>query len=234
MEQNQQVALRVSNVGVYYKQKTGLLRSEQFWALKDVSFELFKGESLGLIGRNGVGKSSLLKVLAGIINADRGGVETFGHSISLLGLLVGFNQSLSGRDNAVMNAMLQGVEREYIESKLEDIKEFTGLGQFFDQPVNTYSAGMRTRLRFAIATQVNPDILLVDEVLGVGDVQFKKKSEQIMRKRIHSEQTVLVVSHNLGTLRSLCKRIVWIENGVTRMVGDTDEVLECYEKEMST
>lgn len=230
MALDNELALRVSRVGICYRQRQGMFRSREFWALDDVCLDLRKGEALGLVGRNGAGKSSLLRVLAGIIHADRGQVETFGHSVALLGLLVGFNQHLSGRDNAVMNAMLQGVEREVIESKLHEVEAFAGLGGFFDQPVRTYSAGMRTRLRFAIAIQVNPDILLVDEVLGVGDAPFSKKSAKVIRERIQSEQTVLVVSHSTGTLKSLCDRVAWIEDGKTRMIGKTTEVLDCYEQ----
>jgi lipopolysaccharide transport system ATP-binding protein len=225
-----EIALQVRNVGICYKQKTGFLRSTDFWAIKDITFDIKHGETLGVIGRNGVGKSTLLKVMTGIIEPDRGSVDTLGNSVSLLGLLVGFNHNLSGRDNAVMNAMLQGVSRKNIEDKLDEVEGFAELKGFFDQPVRTYSAGMRTRLRFAIAIQVNPDILLIDEVLGVGDASFSKKSGKVIRDRIQTNQTVMVVSHHLDTLRELCDRIVWLDAGETKIIGPAAEVLDSYKK----
>lgn len=230
MASQHEMAMQVRNVGICYKQKTGFLRSTDFWAIKDISFDIMHGETLGVIGRNGVGKSTLLKVMTGIIEPDCGSVDTLGNSVSLLGLLVGFNHNLSGRDNAVMNAMLQGVSRKNIESRLDEVEEFAELKGFFDQPVCTYSAGMRTRLRFAIAIQVNPDILLIDEVLGVGDAPFSKKSGKVIRDRVQTNQTVMIVSHHLDTLRELCDRIVWLDAGETRMIGLTTEVLDSYKK----
>jgi len=225
-----EIALQVSGVGVCYKQKTGLFSSSDFWAINNISFDIMHGDTLGVIGRNGVGKSTLLKVMTGIIEPDRGHVNAFGNSVSLLGLLVGFNQTLSGRDNAVMNAMLQGVSQKDIEDKLDEVEAFAELKGFFDQPVRTYSAGMRTRLRFAIAIQVNPDILLIDEVLGVGDAAFSKKSGKVIRERIESDQTVMIVSHHLETLYELCNRVVWLDGGETKMIGPTAEVLDSYKK----
>jgi len=227
------IAMQVCNIGVCYKQKAGFIRSSEFWAIKNISFDIMRGETLGVIGRNGVGKSTLLKVMTGVIEPDRGRVNTFDNSVSLLGLSVGFMQKLSGRDNAVMNAMLQGVRRRDIEAKLDEIEEFAELKGFFDQPVSTYSSGMRTRLRFAIAIQANPDILLIDEVLGVGDASFSIKSKKVMENRIHSDQTVMVVSHHLGTLEELCDRVIWIDAGETKMIGPTAEVLSKYKKAMN-
>lgn len=225
-----ETAMQVSGIGVCYKQKAGFLRTTDFWAIKNISFDIMHGETLGVIGRNGVGKSTLLRVMTGIIEPDRGYVNTCDSSVSLLGLLVGFNQNLSGRDNAVMNAMLQGVPRKDIETRLDEVEEFTELKGFFDQPVRTYSAGMRTRLRFAIAIQVNPDILLIDEMLGVGDAAFSKKSKKVIKDRIQSDQTVMVVSHHLDTLDELCDRVVWLDAGETKMIGSTAEVLDQYKK----
>ena len=148
-------------------------------------------------------------------------------------MLVGFKQKLSGRENAVMSAMLQGVEKSEIESKLDEIEKFSELEGFFDQPVSTYSAGMRTRLRFSVAMQVNPDIMLVDEVLGVGDASFSKKSGKVIKDRIRSKKTVIVVSHHLETIKELCTRVIWLEVGETKMVGPVDAVLENYKKAFS-
>ncbi|ATX81418.1 lipopolysaccharide transport system ATP-binding protein [Mariprofundus ferrinatatus] len=221
--------MRVCNIGVCYKQKRGFMRSSEYWALKNVSFDIFHGETLGVIGRNGVGKSSLLKVLAGVIKPDRGHIETMVDSVALLGLQVGFKQTLSGRDNAIMNGMMQGVSRTVMEEKLTEIIGFTELEGFIDQPVCNYSAGMRARLRFAIAIQSDPDVLLIDEALGVGDAGFRKKSAEVIKSRIASDQTVLIVSHDMDTLRGLCQRILWVDQGETRMIGPVDEVLYQYE-----
>lgn len=227
---SEEVVMRVSNVGVCYKQRVSFLKKADYWAVKDVSFNVFRGETIGVIGRNGVGKSTLLKVLTGIIMPDKGSVKSYGHTVALLGLLVGFKQKLSGRENAVMNAMLQGVDKSEIERKLDEIEKFAELEGFFDQPVSTYSAGMRTRLRFAVAMQVNPDIMLVDEVLGVGDASFSKKSGKVIKDRIRSKKTVIVVSHHLETIKELCTRVIWLEGGETKMVGPVDAVIENYKK----
>ncbi len=227
---DQHIAMRICNVGVRYRLKTGFFSSSNYWALRNISFEVRKGETLGVVGRNGVGKTSLLQVMAGIINPDCGSVESFGNSVSLLGLFVGLHHKLSGRHNAVMNAMLQGVSQKAIEAKLSYIQEFTELGEFFDQPARTYSAGMRARLRFAVSIQTNPDILLIDEVLGIGDATFRQKSTEIVKERILSDKTVLIVSHHMDTLRDLCDRVVWLEGSETKMIGSTEEVLACYEQ----
>lgn len=221
-------ALQLSNVGVCYKRKLGLFKHSNFWAINDISFNVRQGETLGIIGRNGVGKSTLLKAISGIIRPDRGQVNTFGNSVSLLGLAVGFSQKLSGRENTIINALLQGVSKKYILSKLDEIEEFSGLTGFFDQPVNTYSDGMRIRLRFSIAIQVNPDILLIDEALGVGDETFKNKSSKIIKDRARSGHTVIIVSHHPETLTDLCGKLVWIDSGVTKLSGKTEDVLNEY------
>jgi len=224
----QNTALKVDNLGIKYRQRLGFMRKAEYWAAKDISFEVMHGEVIGLIGRNGAGKSSLLKVLAGVMNPDAGTVENFGNSVALLGLTVGLNKRLSGRDNAIMNAMLMGIPCQKVMELLSDIKSTSGLGSFFDQPAKTYSAGMNARLRFAIAMQANPDILLIDEVLGVGDIEFREKSKAAVFQRIRSGNTVLIVSHNLNVLRSMCSRIVWIENGKVEMDGGSDDVIDSY------
>lgn len=228
--QAKEPVISIRNVGVYYRQRHGLFRSSDYWALKDISFDLYGGETLGVIGHNGVGKTTLLKVLAGIIKPSKGTVLNNNHRISLLALHVGFYPHLSGRENAVMGAMLQGLSKKHIDAKLHEVEEFSELGEFFDQPLRTYSSGMRARLGFAVAVQVDPDILLIDEVLGVGDAAFKKKSADQIKDRIRSNHTVLIVSHNLPSLKELCDRIIWIEDGKTRMEGAPDDVIFAYQE----
>jgi len=223
--------LSLKNIGVSYRRRVGLHRQPPFWALEDVSLEIYRGETLGVIGRNGVGKSTLLRLLAGIIKPDRGTIhlDTPCH-ISLLSLQVGFLPQLTGRENAVLSGMLLGVPRKAIEARMDKIIDFAELGDFFDQPIYVYSTGMRARLGFSVAFQTDPDILLVDEVLGVGDAEFREKSERAMRQKIRSNRTVVLVSHNPQTIRNLCDRAVWIEKGCTRLEGDPDCVLAAYSK----
>jgi len=225
-----ELAMSIRHVGVCYRRRAKLRESGRYWALKDISFDLYHGETLGVIGRNGVGKSTLLRLLAGIIAPDRGEISCHIGRASLLSLQVGFASHLSGRENAILSGTLLGMRRRDVMEKMDEIVEFSGLGDFIDQPVGTYSAGMRARLGFAVAYQAQPDVLLIDEVLGVGDAEFKNKSAEALRERIRTNQTVVIVSHILSTLRELCDRVVWIENGVTRAVGPTQEVLASYEQ----
>lgn len=228
---NELPALTLKNVGAFYWRQAGYLRKERFWALRDVSFDLYHGESLGVIGRNGAGKSTLLQLLAGILRPDQGSlINHHGVRATLLSLQVGFVPYLSGRQNAILSGMLLGLLRSEVEKKMDEIQNFSELGEFFDQPINTYSSGMKARLGFSVAFQLDPDILLLDEVLGVGDAEFKAKSSQIMREKIRSEKTIVLVSHSPGTIRQLCDRVVWIDNGVTQAEGDTVTVLERYEQ----
>jgi lipopolysaccharide transport system ATP-binding protein len=208
------------------------LHGELFWALQDVSFELYRGETLGIVGRNGAGKSTLLRVLAGIITPERGKVVGNGYQASLLSLQVGFVPHLTGRENAILSGLLLGLHRREVEAAINEIIEFAELAEFIDEPVRTYSAGMKARLGFAVAFQANPDVLLIDEVLAVGDAEFRKKSAAAMRERIQSDKTVVLVSHNAPTLRELCDRAVWIENGVSRAEGSTEVVLRQYQATM--
>lgn len=221
-------AVRLQRIGVRYQTRRGLSGHNTHWALKDVSFEIRHGETVGILGRNGAGKSTLLRVLAGIIAPDRGSIVSDGSRASLLSLQVGFLTHLTGRQNAILSGILLGMSRAQVESCMGDIIEFAELGTFIDQPLGAYSAGMRARLGFAVAFQANPDILLVDEVLGVGDVEFREKSSLRMRERIRSDKTVVLVSHSLETLKELCDRLVWIEDGRTFGSGPVDAMLEAY------
>jgi lipopolysaccharide transport system ATP-binding protein len=224
--------LSLRNVGVYYKRRRGVF-GETFWAFKDVSFDLYPGETLGIIGRNGAGKSTLLRLMSGIIRPNRGTLDNYGgYRASLLSLQLGFIPHLSGRENAILSGMLMGVRRKEIEARLPAILEFSELGDFFDQPIQTYSSGMSARLGFSVAFQVDPDILLIDEVLGVGDAEFSQKSSRAMQEKIRANKTVVFVSHNAVMVQKLCHRVVWIEDGVSRMEGDPDSVVKAYHQSL--
>ena len=227
--------IQVRNVGVSYWLRGGLFKRQAHWPLKNVSFDLYEGDSLGIVGRNGAGKSTLLRLLANVMSPDCGEIVNRGASMSLLSLNLGFVDYLSGRENAILGGMFLGMRKADIEAKLNDIAAFSELDEFFHQPISSYSSGMRGRLAFAVAFQISPDILLVDEVTGVGDTIFREKSMSVMKERIRShENTIVFVSHSASTVKQLCNRAVWIEDGVARMQGDTASVLEAYTDFMRT
>lgn len=227
---NRRPLIEVRNVGVSYWLKSGLFSRKAHWPLKDVSFDLYEGDSLGIIGRNGVGKSTLLALLAGVMSPDCGTITNYGATTSLLSLNLGFVNYLSGRENAILGGMFLGMRKKEIEAKLDDIIDFSELDEFFDKPISTYSSGMRARLAFAVAFQISPNILLIDEVTGVGDISFREKSMRLMRERIQSHKnTIVFVSHTPQEVEKLCNRAVWLEDGVARMQGDTRSVLDAYE-----
>jgi lipopolysaccharide transport system ATP-binding protein len=219
----------VRSAGVCFTQRAGFLRVSRFWALQDVSFEVRPSETLGIVGRNGAGKSTLMKLLAGIVGPNRGVVINHGARVALLSLQVGFLPYLSGRQNAILSGLLLGLRKREIEAGMSEIKDFSGLKDFFDKPIHTYSSGMRVRLGFSVALKLDPDVLLVDEVLSVGDAEFQKKSLSAMREKMRSGKTVILVSHSSTILRQVCDRAVWIDDGVTRAEGDTESVLGAYE-----
>lgn len=221
--------LSLHNVGVYYKRNRGVF-GEPFWALKDVSFNLYQGETLGIIGRNGVGKSTLLRLMAGIIKPNRGTLINEGYQASLLSLQLGFIYYLTGRENALLSGMFMGLRKSEVEAKMDAIIKFSELGDFFEQPIATYSSGMAARLGFSVAFQVDPDILLIDEVLGVGDAEFSQKSARMMQEKIRSNKTVVFVSHHAILVQQLCNRVVWIEDGVSKAEGDAASVLKEYQQ----
>lgn len=204
-------------------------RAEGFWAIKDLSMELWRGETLGVVGRNGAGKSTLLRLLAGITRPDVGEYVNHGYQATLLSLQVGFVPHLSGRENVMLSGLLLGLQRKEIEERMADIVAFAELEDFINQPIQTYSSGMRARLGFSTAFYVDPDILLIDEVLGVGDAAFVKKSKKVMREKISSDTTVVLVSHSASAIRSVCDRAVWIDGGRVQLDGDTEEVLAAYD-----
>lgn len=224
--------LTLQHVGLHYSKRQSFFKNSRFWALRDVSFNLHLGETLGIIGRNGVGKSTLLRVLAGIISPDKGQmlIHKAGMRISLISLQAGFVPFLSGRENAILSGILLGATKKEILSHMDNIMAFSELNSFLDQPVNTYSTGMRARLGFSVAYYVNPDVILLDEILGVGDEAFRQKSTAAMKQRIKSDKTVVLVSHSVPLVREVCDRLVWIENGKTKAQGEVSEVLDAYLK----
>lgn len=213
-----------------FTMKKGLFGFKNYTALKDISFDIYKGETLGIIGRNGAGKSTLLKIISGILLPDDGEVIYHNNdlSISLLNLATGFSPDLPGRMNAILSAMFLGFSRKEAESRIDEIIAYAELEDWIDEPLKTYSTGMQMRLGFAVAIKMSPDILLIDEVLGVGDLEFKKKSVTTMKEKMMSDQTVVFVSHAIPHVRELCSRVIWIEEGVIKMSGNTDQVLEKY------
>jgi len=223
--------IRIENITLEYNSRAGLFKKFTHKALKDVSFSVKKGEILGILGKNGCGKSSLLQILAGILQPDSGKIIlNKATTRSLLTLGLGFNPQLSGRDNALISCMLNGFSKKHTISKLEDIKEFSELGKFFEQPVKTYSAGMRARLGFATGILTDVDVLLIDETLSVGDQEFKLKAQQTLQEKINGDQTVIFVSHSIHQIKSICDRCIWLEDGVIKLMGTTDEILPKYIK----
>jgi len=182
-----------------------------------------------VVGRNGAGKSTLLQLLGGIISPDAGQIHRAASQISLLSMQAGFDPQLSGKANAILSGMLLGFNRQEVESKLYNIISFSELGDFIDKPVNSYSTGMRARLGFSVALELNPDVLLIDEVLGVGDLRFREKSMAVMKEKLLSKQTIVFVSHNGHVVRNLCNRAIWLENGKLVMDGSADDVVSAYE-----
>lgn len=204
------------------------LRSKKlFWALRDISFTVYKGETLGIIGRNGSGKSTLSMICSGVLAPDTGKVTVYGRS-QLLALGVGFNVELSGRENVFISGSLLGLSKKEITARMDEIEEFADIGEFIDEPVRTYSAGMRSRLGFAVATAVKPDILILDEVMSTGDQAFREKAMKRMREMRGLARSVIVVSHNPRQLRKLSTRVLWLEKGRILMLGKPPEVLDAY------
>jgi len=222
--------MELTSVGVAYPRGRSVFPSRRtpFWALQDISMQVFAGETVGIIGRNGAGKSTLLRLLAGIIAPDRGDYRNLSRGTSLLSLQLGFIPHLSGRENVRLSGLLQGLSRKEIGDRIESIIEFAEIEEFIDEPIASYSSGMRTRLGFSTAIHVDPEILLIDEVLGVGDAAFQKKSKAAMKERIKSDRTVVLVSHSVGTIKELCDRAVWIVRGRVRQQGDVTSTVDSY------
>ena len=207
----------------------GKQQYEEFSALRDVSFEVKRGEIVGIIGRNGAGKSTLLKVISGIFKPTSGKVVTAGRVAPMLELGSGFDMELSGHDNIFLNGAILGFSEEFLKGKYDEIVAFSELGEFIDMPLKTYSSGMLARLAFSVATMIEPEILIVDEILSVGDAAFQEKSRARMMELMSGGTTVLFVSHSMNQILEMCDRVLWLEHGAVKMIGDTDNICQAYE-----
>lgn len=203
--------------------------ADDFWAVRDVSFEVPRGQTFGLIGRNGSGKSTLLKTLARIYQPDEGRVVLNGRVSSMLEVGSGFHPELSGRENIFLNGSILGLTRKQVAARFDEIVDFSGVEAYIDQPVKNYSSGMYVRLGFAVAVHTEPDILIVDEILSVGDGAFRKKSRQKFLEFTGQGRTVILVSHSLSQIRSMCQQTAWLHDGRLRALGPTDQVVDAYE-----
>ncbi|HJD13881.1 MAG TPA: ATP-binding cassette domain-containing protein [Candidatus Ruminococcus avistercoris] len=242
--ENQKYAIEVKDLHISYRClksfsvkksffKLKKTKPEIYEAVRGVSFKVKKGDILGIVGKNGSGKSTLLRALAGVFSPDSGEIDLHGYTISLLAIGVGFQKALSGRENIYLSGMLLGFSEDQIREKIDEIISFAGLGKFIDMPVQTYSSGMYSKLAFSITAILETDIMLIDEVLSVGDAKFKKKSYKKMKELIMDEnRTVIIVSHNSDTIRNLCTSVLWLHEGEVRMMGNTDEVMDAYDEFM--
>jgi ABC-2 type transport system ATP-binding protein len=202
---------------------------KEFWALKDVSFTVQQGDRVGILGLNGAGKSTLLKVIAGVLKATEGSVSTKGRIAPLLELGAGFDLQYTGAENIYLYGAVLGYSKDFIKEKYNEIVEFSELGDFINVPVKNYSSGMKSRLGFAIATVVEPDILILDEVFAVGDAKFRKKSEKKIKSMFKQGVTVLFVSHNIEQVKTICNRAILLEHGTLIADGDAEEICDVYE-----
>ncbi|MEY8233894.1 ABC transporter ATP-binding protein [Oscillospiraceae bacterium 50-16] len=209
----------------------GGLHYEEFTALDHVSFQVRQGETLGLIGRNGAGKSTLLKVISGILKPTEGSVTCRGNVAPMLELGSGFDMDLTGRENIFLNGAILGYDEEFLKEKYPEILEFSELGHFIETPIRNYSSGMLARLAFSVATVVRPEILIVDEILSVGDASFQEKSRRRMLELMGGGTTVLFVSHSLEQIREMCSRVLWLERGRVRAIGAVQEICDAYAAE---
>jgi ABC-type polysaccharide/polyol phosphate transport system ATPase subunit len=197
-------------------------------AVKHVSFEIPHGTVLGIVGANGAGKSTLVRTIAGILPPTEGRIDVFGRVSTLLALGVGFNRNLTGRDNVRLGGLAAGLNRDQLDEKYEEIVRFAELGEFMDMPMRTYSSGMYGRLAFSVAVNMDPDILLIDEALSVGDARFRRKSANKMRELCSEAHTIVLVSHALGSIRELCDQAIWLDHGVLRMWDEPEAVVDAY------
>lgn len=206
----------------------GKLKYQKFTALDSVSFSVRKGETLGLIGRNGAGKSTILKVISGIMKPTKGEVHCYGNVVPMLELGSGFDMDLTGRENIFLNGAILGYSKDFLESKYDEIVAFAELGQFIETPIRNYSSGMLARLAFSVASVIEPEILIVDEILSVGDSQFQEKSHKRMMELMGGGTTVLFVSHNMEQIQEMCNRVIWLEHGKIVEMGSAKTVCGHY------
>lgn len=237
------IALDVQHVSIDYRdlshmslakslRKGEVKKTNVVRAVNNISFSVKQGEILGIVGRNGSGKTTLLRSVAGIFQPDEGIIDTHGNRVSLMAIGIGFNSNNTGRENILKSGMLLGCRMDYVKEHMEEIIEFSELGDFIDRPVRTYSSGMYSKLSFSVTAILDTDIMLVDEVLSVGDEKFRKKSFKKMEELMQSDRTVLIVSHATNTLEQFCNRILWINDGQFMMIGETAEVLAAYNESM--
>lgn len=243
MNKKKNIAISVRNLHISYKElTTSSIRSswskrwkkvEEFEALRGVSFEVEEGKILGVIGKNGSGKSTLLRAIAGIFSPDKGSIDLHNNTVSLLSIGVGFNNKLTGYENIYLSGMLLGFSESEIKNKEKDIIDFADIGKFIYKPVKTYSSGMYSKLAFAITAILETDIILIDEVLSVGDAKFKEKSYNKMKELISDDKrTVVIVSHSLGTIKELCDEVIWLNDGEIVDSGKPEEIIKKYKEFM--
>lgn len=218
------------NVGVRYSLRKGLFARRDKWALRNVSFRISQGDSFAVIGRNGSGKSTLLRVLSGVFSPDEGKVVNTLGDASLLTINLGFVKHLSGRENAIMAGLLQGKRRHEVLGNIDDIKELSGLGDAFEDPIASYSSGMTGRLGFAASFYNDPAVLLIDEAFSAGDDEFRRKAISLMTEKLQSDMTFVFVSHAIGQVKQLCKRGIWLEQGQVAAEGDVDTIATAYQE----
>lgn len=241
----EKTVIKVENVGMEFnlnKQKTDNLKEyvikflkrelhyQSFWALRGVSFEISMGDKFGIVGLNGAGKSTLLKLIAGIMKPTEGSIQVNGSMVPLLELGAGFDPDFTGRENIFLKGALLGYNRRFLEEKFDEIVDFSELEEFIDVPLKNYSSGMKARLAFSIATMVEPQILIIDEVLSVGDAKFQQKSREKMKSLLNEDATVLFVSHSTQQVREICDRAIWLKKGELISYGPVDEVCDAYEE----
>ncbi len=228
LEIEKDFSMKQAFVDLFTKKKK---KNDDFWALKNVSFTIAKGEVVGLIGSNGAGKSTLLKVVSGVMKPTSGKVTVQGGISPMIELGAGFDGNLTARENIYLNGAILGYSKKFLDEKFEEIVEFSELRDFLDVPVKNFSSGMTAKLAFSIATIVNPEILIVDEILSVGDIKFQEKSKNKMMEMIKGGTTVLYVSHSLQSIKDLCTKVVWLEHGKVIKIGDTEQICDAYYKE---
>lgn len=222
-------SLKQGFVDLFNKEKRKRKKKKnEFWALKDVDFKVKRGEVVGFIGSNGAGKSTLLKIIAGVMKPTKGKVSVYGNICPMIELGAGFDPQLTARENIYLNGAVMGYSKELIESKFDEIVEFSELQDFLDVPVQNFSSGMVARLAFSIATIVDPEILIVDEILSVGDISFQAKSEAKMKSMIGGGTTVLFVSHSLSQIENMCNKVVWLEHGQVKRIGPAKKTCKEY------
>ena len=215
-------------ISLFSRKKKKKKVNNEFWALKNVSFKVEKGEVIGLIGSNGAGKSTLLKVVSGVMKPTKGKVTVNGVISPMIELGAGFDAELTARENIYLNGAILGYSKKFIDEKFDEIVEFSELKDFLEVPIKNFSSGMTAKLAFSIATVVNPEILIVDEILSVGDIKFQEKSKNKMMEMINGGTTVLYVSHTLAAIKELCTKVIWLEHGTVQMIGDTKKVCDAY------